>query len=34
MQNMDHAGMHMAADVALNASRVPGFPQDAYMGAR
>ncbi len=28
-----HAGMHMhtASDVAPNANRVPGFPQDAYM---
>jgi hypothetical protein len=31
MQNMNHAGMHMEADVAPNANRVPGFPQDAYM---
>lgn len=26
-----HGGMDMAADVAPNANRVPGFPQDAYM---
>jgi hypothetical protein len=31
MQNMNHASMHMGADVASNANRVPGFPQDAYM---
>jgi hypothetical protein len=31
MQHMNHAGMNMHADVAPNANRVPGFPQDAYM---
>ena len=31
--NGQHAGMHMhmEADIAPNANRVPGFPQDAYM---
>jgi hypothetical protein len=33
MAGMQHdmAGMQMANDVAPNANRIPGFPQDAYM---
>ena len=31
MQGMHHGQMNMAADIAPNANRVPGFPQDAYM---
>lgn len=31
MQGMQHGGMTMQSDVAPDANRVPGFPQDAYM---
>jgi hypothetical protein len=31
MHDMQHGGMAMSADVAKDANRVPGFPQDAYM---
>ncbi|MDQ2711473.1 MAG: copper oxidase [Acidobacteriota bacterium] len=31
MAGMQHADMNMSRDVAKNANRVPGFPQDAYM---
>ncbi|MGI9071909.1 MAG: multicopper oxidase domain-containing protein, partial [Bryobacteraceae bacterium] len=31
MQGMQHGGMSMESDVAKDANRVPGFPQDAYM---
>ncbi len=30
-QSMQHGSMSMESDVAENANRVPGFPQDAYM---
>ncbi|MBV8828534.1 MAG: multicopper oxidase domain-containing protein, partial [Acidobacteriaceae bacterium] len=31
MPGMQHGVMNMSADVAKDANRVPGFPQDAYM---
>ncbi len=31
MEGMQHSGMSMDSDVAKDANRVPGFPQDAYM---
>jgi hypothetical protein len=31
MQGMEHGRMNMKSDVAPNANRVPGFPQDAFM---
>jgi hypothetical protein len=31
MKGMQHGGMSMDSDVAKDANRVPGFPQDAYM---
>jgi hypothetical protein len=31
MPGMQHGGMNMSDDVAKDANRVPGFPQDAYM---
>ena len=31
MADMQHGSMNMGVDVAKNANRVPGFPQDAYM---
>ena len=31
MPGMQHGGMKMDSDVANDANRVPGFPQDAYM---
>jgi hypothetical protein len=30
-QHMNHGEMHMSADIAPDANRVPGFPQDAFM---
>jgi hypothetical protein len=31
MQGMEHGQMNMSSDIAPNANRVPGFPQDAFM---
>jgi FtsP/CotA-like multicopper oxidase with cupredoxin domain len=31
MEAMQHGGMPMESDVATDANRIPGFPQDAYM---
>ncbi len=31
MEGMDHGNMQINSDIAKDANRVPGFPQDAYM---